>query len=200
MKRGTPRHPKTRALAKKLNITIQTAVGILEMLWHFADEFCPRGDIGRLENQVIAESIEWSGDPEALIEALVDVHWLDECADPDRIVIHEWHEHCTDYNKKRIKSLGVSFASEQKILENSRKVSPPARACPAPPNPAPPQQPADLEVMPEPWIYHEAGGREPNPEYRRVQDALRGARKRIEAADNPVAYSRAVVRSAKAGS
>lgn len=56
------------------------------------------------------------------------------------------------------------------------------------------------EMMPPPTIRSEAGREMPNPDYFRVQQALRRARDRIRAARSPEAYVRAIVwREARAG-
>jgi hypothetical protein len=95
MKRGTPRHPKTTGLMHALGCSYQEAVGVLELLWHFTAEFAPAGDIGRWTNAQIAEGIQWAGEPDRLIEALVRVRWLEEAV-PDRLRVHDWYSHADD--------------------------------------------------------------------------------------------------------
>lgn len=92
MKRGTPNHPKTLALAAALGLERYAAVGILECLWHFAGQYARRGDIGRHANTAIAAGVGWSGDAEEFISALVTCGWLDACP-CHRLRIHDWHEH-----------------------------------------------------------------------------------------------------------
>ena len=202
MKRGCPRHPKVADLALRLGIPKYSAVGLLEMLWHFAAEFSPRGDIGRHSDAVIAESIEWSGDPEILLAALIETHWVDPVELPDRLVLHDWHNHCDDYTKKKVKGLGVEFASLQKILDNSRKVSPalPSHALPEP-SPAKPvaRSRSAQDCMPPMYITNEYGRRDPNPVYKQVMDALRTSREKIEKAGDPVAYTKAIIERASHG-
>lgn len=92
MKRGTPAHPKTVALASLLKISRCHAVGVLEGLWHFSAQYARRGDVGRHSDQAIAGGIGWDGDPVELIQALVATRWLVEC-DCHRLRIHDWPEH-----------------------------------------------------------------------------------------------------------
>lgn len=47
--------------------------------------------------------------------------------------------------------------------------------------------------LPPREIANEYGRRMPNPDYLRIEEALRRARARIEAAGNPVAYERAII-------
>ena len=92
MKRGTPNHPKTLALASALNVERWGAVGLLESLWHFTAHYARRGDIGRHGDAAIAAGIGWSGDAQVLISALVSCGWLDACS-CHRLRVHDWDRH-----------------------------------------------------------------------------------------------------------
>jgi len=92
MKRGTPDHPKTRRLARRLGIHLAQAVGHLEMLWHWTTKFSPRGDAGRHQDADIEEGCGWPGEPGALVAALTAERWLDE-DDEHRLLVHDWPEH-----------------------------------------------------------------------------------------------------------
>lgn len=92
MKRGTPNHPKTVALAAALGVDRCVAVGLLEGLWHFAGAYARRGDVGRHSDSHIAAGLGTSIDPEVLVKALLDSGWLDACK-CHRLRIHDWPEH-----------------------------------------------------------------------------------------------------------
>lgn len=92
MKRGTPSHPKTLALAAALGLKRWGVVGILESLWHFAAQYAKRGDVGRHSDAAIVAAMDWKGDPAALIGILTDCGWLDVCA-CHRLRVHDWHDH-----------------------------------------------------------------------------------------------------------
>jgi hypothetical protein len=77
MKRGTPDHPKVYALAEALGIRRPAALGHLELLFHFAAQYAPRGDAGRYPDKRIAAATGWPGKAEKLIESLVTTGWLD---------------------------------------------------------------------------------------------------------------------------
>lgn len=95
MKDNAPEHPKMHALAERLNIPHAHAVGIMEMLWHLATRFAPAGDIGRYSAAYIAKQLSWTGDPDELVAALVEVRWLDP-HDQHIYIVHDWPEHCRD--------------------------------------------------------------------------------------------------------
>lgn len=209
LKRGTPRHPKTYALAKALSIRLAEAVGLLEMLWHQTSQLTPRGDIGSLPDEAIARGMDWHKKPSVLIEALIKQGWINSNED-HRLIVHDWPDHCDDYVKKQLRRASKDFLcvygkslytgevlsrqSPDKVQSSREAGQGRALEIQLPNN-----ERGVGETMPEPWIIHPAGGREPNPAYQRVQDALRKSKSRIAAADNPAAYVAAIMRSAKAG-
>jgi hypothetical protein len=74
-------------------------VGLLERLWHLAIREQRDGRIGEKFNaEDIAELLGWLGDPQVLIDALVDTRWLD--ADSSGVLcIHDWDEHKPNFLK-----------------------------------------------------------------------------------------------------
>ena len=102
MKRGTPRHPKILELSADLRIPHYSAVGLLEMLWHFTAEFALPGDIGKFSDDAIAQALCWDGASIDLVNALVHAGWLDRC-ECHRLRIHDWHEH-SDQTVQRVLS------------------------------------------------------------------------------------------------
>lgn len=81
------------------------AVGILERMWHFTIVNAPRGDIGKHANEMIAESCGWYGEPDRLIQILIDSGWLD-ADDLHRLIVHDWCEHAPRHVKQNIGRLG----------------------------------------------------------------------------------------------
>jgi hypothetical protein len=93
MKSGTPHDPKINDLMEALDIPRYQAVGLMESLWLLAQEHLPAGDIGAWSNTKIAREIDWRGNPDDLVRALVATRWLDE-DDTHRLLIHDWAKHC----------------------------------------------------------------------------------------------------------
>lgn len=96
MKRGTPEHPKTKALAAELGVGLAQAVGHLELLWHFTARYAPRGDVGRFPDAAIEEACAWTGRRGKLLKALLKCRWLDAIGGEDRLLIHDWPDHAED--------------------------------------------------------------------------------------------------------
>jgi hypothetical protein len=104
MKRGTSNHPKVYALCEAMNIDRPTALGYLILLWEFASEYAPEGDIGKYPDTRIEAAMDFSGRGKPrgkLIEALSSVGFVDR-DDEVRLKIHDWTEHCEKYVHRRI--------------------------------------------------------------------------------------------------
>ena len=101
MKHTAINHPKTRRLKRLLKLSQWEAIGLLECLWQLTAEYAFDGRIGRLSNAEIADWMEYDGDADELVNALVAANWLDT-DEEHRLVVHQWLEHCPDYVRKRI--------------------------------------------------------------------------------------------------
>ena len=98
MKHKTPDSIKFRKLARRLGLPRYATVGLLETLWIATQVNTPRGDIGKFDNESIAIELDWQGDPDTLVNALVDTGWLDKHADPEvRLIVHDWPDHAPRY-------------------------------------------------------------------------------------------------------
>jgi hypothetical protein len=88
-----------RDLAAKLGVPLSHAVGIMEMLWHYAGIETPQGDIGTAKDIEIAVAVDWSKKPSILIEALIETGWLDR-DEKYRLIVHDWPDHAEQAVKK----------------------------------------------------------------------------------------------------
>jgi len=129
MKHSAPQsakfHKLVRILRAKIkceSISIETiVVGILERLWHATISSAPRGDIGKIDDEVIAEMVGWHRDPTELIDSLVDVGFLDRC-DLNRFVVHDWAEHAPTFIKGYLSRHNKEFAKSQMCEPNFTKL------------------------------------------------------------------------------
>ncbi|NOY41176.1 MAG: hypothetical protein GXP26_04985 [Planctomycetes bacterium] len=113
MKIGTLHHPKTKRLARLLDVPSYAAVGILESIWHLTSEAADEGDIGRFSDDEIADYIGWEHDSAQLIKALIESRWLDEHTE-DRLSVHDWVDHCPGFVTERLKKRRARAAKKQK--------------------------------------------------------------------------------------
>ena len=108
MKRGAIGHPKVLRLMRALSIRRYEAVGILESLWHWTSRYAIRGDLGKYENQDIADGIDWAGDATVLVDALAASGWLDH-AEGARLVIHDIQDHADNTWRQCLQDAGLTW-------------------------------------------------------------------------------------------
>jgi hypothetical protein len=109
MKRGTFQHPKLLALARELEIPPYCALGLLDVLLDWTFSYARQGDVGRYDNQAIANGVGWQGDPDRLIAALVATRWLDRSR-THRLVVHDLADHASESWKRIMRRQGLDFA------------------------------------------------------------------------------------------
>ena len=155
MKRGTQRHPKFSYLRELLKTSVPATVGLLELTWHFTQEYAPQGNVGRFDDARIEAAACWSGKRGRLVEALTLSGWLD--ADPEhRLLVHDWADHADGAVKKRLERAGLSFltatpktsgqrltSADNGALARARSLPTPLPALPIPASPTP--EPAEHE-------------------------------------------------------
>lgn len=84
-------HPKTRKLARHLNVPRWGAVGLLHCLWHWAVAYAHDGDLSGYGDEDIALGAEWEDDPKTFVDALVECGWVDR--DGENLSVHDWDEY-----------------------------------------------------------------------------------------------------------
>ncbi len=107
MKLGTHRNPKFADLQARTELSVPMTIGTLELLWQFAMEQAPQGDVGKWPNDAIERACYWLGTPGLLVDSLLNSGWLDEC-DERRLVVHDWIDHAPEYLKKRLSRQGLA--------------------------------------------------------------------------------------------
>lgn len=94
-------HPKTLRLARKLNISVPAAVGHLHLLWHWALDHAPDGDVSRYDADDLAIGAMWEGDPAEFVAALIacgpggSAGFLEV-----DLKLHDWSEHGGRYERR----------------------------------------------------------------------------------------------------
>lgn len=124
MKHSTPQLLKFQRLQRRLGETKRGLVGLLELLWHGTATQAPQGDIGKFSNEEIAILVDWEGDYDQLVDALVDTGWLDRCS-RHRLVVHDWGQHAPNWVRMLVKKRELSFseASAEASTEGSAEAS-----------------------------------------------------------------------------
>lgn len=112
MKREAIGHTKMKRLCRRLDIPLYQGVGILESIWHLTAREAPRGDLGKLSDEDIALGIDYCGDESKLIDALVDSGWIERDS-VERLVIHDWADHCEDSVRMRLARARLFFVGSR---------------------------------------------------------------------------------------
>ena len=91
-------HPKTRRLARLLDVDVPAAIGHLHLLWWWSLDYAPTGDLTNIEPDVLADGAGWSGPPEKLIESLLGATKIKDGPgflerDGERLVLHDWMDY-----------------------------------------------------------------------------------------------------------
>lgn len=81
-----------RRLMRKLGVPLYAATGLLELVWNLTSTEAPQGNIGKIDDEDIADKVGWDDPAATLIDALVDAGWLDR-DDHYRLLVHDWPEH-----------------------------------------------------------------------------------------------------------
>ena len=100
-------HPKTFDFAARLDVSMPTALGHLELFWAFVAKKTPQGDVGKWPDGAIARSCYWEGDPDQFIESLVGAGFVMR-DDSHRLVVHDWADHMPNWVRAKLKKEGVS--------------------------------------------------------------------------------------------
>ena len=84
---GFWQHPKTRKLAKRLGLE---GVRSLQILWLWASQNKPDGDLSGMDWEDIELAADWTGEERAFFDYCLGV-WIDETE--SGYVLHDWKEH-----------------------------------------------------------------------------------------------------------
>ena len=95
------RHPKTKKLARLLDVSLPAAVGYLHYLWWWALDFAQDGDLDKFDAEDIADAMQWDGEAEKLIEALISSGHIDDTK--HGLHIHDWAEYAGKLLERRAK-------------------------------------------------------------------------------------------------
>lgn len=109
---GLGRHIKTKRFARKLGVTVPAAIGHLHLLWWWAMDNLPDGNLSEMESEDIADEMMFDGDSENLVDALIESGFVDVIDEQN--FIHDWHDYIGKLVEKREKD------AERKRLERAK--------------------------------------------------------------------------------
>lgn len=86
---ATDRDPQTKKFCRLTGLDIPRAVGSLHMIWWWAMDWAPDGDISNFEPIDLADAAHYDGDPEAFFNALVEANYVGKTLDGYEVL--NWH-------------------------------------------------------------------------------------------------------------
>ncbi|WP_135552056.1 DnaD domain-containing protein [Paenibacillus cymbidii] len=114
-------HPKTKKFARKLGVTVPTAIGHLHLLWYWALDYAKDGNLSWHESEDIAEAIGWTGDADQLIDALLTAGghkpgWIERRG--NELHLHDWQQYGGKFLANK-----ASDAERKRNARNKRQTS-----------------------------------------------------------------------------
>lgn len=138
-------HRKTLVLAAELGIEPDLAVARVMRLWCWSLDNCPDGDLSALPPAVLAAGANWTGDPEALVDALLRAGFLDR--QDERLLLHDWWEYAGRLIERRREDALRKRAARTRATSPPRMAATP-RAAPSSADASPPSAPPPVAVSP----------------------------------------------------
>jgi hypothetical protein len=115
-------HPKTYDLAARLDVSLPTAIGHLELLFVFVARQSPAGNVGKWPDGAISRAAHWMGDPARFVDALVDSGFFERDSG-HRLLVHDWQDHCPRWVKAKLNATKTTFAQPTVGITGSTIVS-----------------------------------------------------------------------------
>lgn len=81
-------HRRVTEAADALNIPVPYMIGLLSLLWLWATDNAPDGDLTGLSPRTISRAVQWEGDPQELMDTLISAGWIE--LSPGRMTLHNW--------------------------------------------------------------------------------------------------------------
>lgn len=90
-------HPKVAKAARLLGVSMPQVIGHLHMLWWWAMDYAPSGNLSDFVAEDIAIGAGWEGDPEVFLDALLESGMGSKSGflerTPEGLAIHDWDDH-----------------------------------------------------------------------------------------------------------
>ncbi len=86
---ATDRDPQTKKFCRLTGLDVPRAVGSLHMIWWWAMDWAPDGDISKFEPIDLADAAHYDGDPEEFFNALVEAKYVGKTLEGYEVL--NWH-------------------------------------------------------------------------------------------------------------
>lgn len=118
MRCGAPNNPRVRELARVLRVEINSAIGIIECVGDYADQYCRRGSIVRYGEQVIADSIRCKSiSGRRLVAALRKTGWIRTVDGIERFISAEYGRRVLRAERMNMARAHVGPGKRKRVLD-----------------------------------------------------------------------------------
>jgi hypothetical protein len=146
-------HPKTKLLARLLNISRNEAIGTLINLWSWTLKNSRNDEIDN-DPTDIAVAAHWQRRfPTKLVEALLEAGFLEKVENKDKLIVHDWYDYAgkillkkEEYNVKKKEAMRRLRASQKGVIPASPVVDKKEDSAPGP---APTKPPKSMPITEE---------------------------------------------------
>lgn len=117
---GLARHPKTKKLARILDVSLPASVGHLHFLWWWAMDYAADGDLSRYDSGDLADACGWEGESQHIVNALIHSGFLEERH--EGLFIHDWDDYAgrlLDKRKQNAERKRMSRGRHADVTETS---------------------------------------------------------------------------------
>lgn len=111
-----PPHRKLKKLKRLLKIKTPQAVGHVVMLWLWAIDNTPDGDLSQLDPEDIADACEWPKDAELFLDAMKTAGLID-----DDLHLHDWKEYTGELMESRERKKEQARERKRRQRERDRQ-------------------------------------------------------------------------------
>lgn len=118
---GLARHPKLLRLAQRLKVNPAQAIGHLHLLWWWALDYAPDGDVSAFSADEVASAAGWTRETEPFLAALRECRWLD----PDGS-IHDWQDYGGRYQAVQERIERQREQTRERVRRHRARQDPPA--------------------------------------------------------------------------
>lgn len=119
-------HPKVDDLARRLKISPAQAIGHLVMLWCWAVDYRPNGDLAGVTSRELEAASGWTGRLGAFTRAANAVRWIDGRSGSFRI--HNWLRYAESYKRANYKRKPIAQSTDSPPTVHTQSTpSPPER-------------------------------------------------------------------------
>jgi len=110
-------HPKTKKLARNLDISIPAAIGHLISIWTWSMKYAEDGNLGKYDQDQMASAAIWVADSTEFVSAMIDANFLE-----NDFRLHDWQDFAGALLEKRAANAERERMRRARLKESEQHV------------------------------------------------------------------------------